>query len=94
MPVKGSRSMNKVKLEICCGTACYMLGADKLFKIEPLFPAEWRDRVEVAAIPCLEECVSEELCGSPFVKIDGVTLRRATVESVLAALAERFRTEN
>ena len=85
--------MDKIKLEICCGTTCYLLGADKLLKIEQLFPPAWRDRVAVSATPCLEECVTEKLCGAPFVKLDGTTMSRATVESIFAALAERFKTE-
>ena len=41
--------MDKVKVEICCGTACYLLGAANLMSIEDEIPAEFRDKVEVEA---------------------------------------------
>ena len=41
--------MEKVKVEICCGTACYLLGAANMMDLEDQLPAEWRGRVEVEA---------------------------------------------
>ena len=78
--------MEKINLEICCGTTCYMLGADKLLKIESELPEEWRDRVDVCAIPCLDQCMSENLCGAPFVKLNGEIIAHATPEIVLDAI--------
>ena len=78
--------MDKIHLEICCGTTCYMLGADKLLKIENEMPDEWRERVEVCAIPCLDQCMSENLCGAPFVKINGEVIARAAPEIVFDAI--------
>ena len=37
--------MEKVKVEICCGTACYLLGAANMMDLEDQLPAEWRGRV-------------------------------------------------
>ena len=34
--------MKKLQLEICCGTTCFMLGADKLLNIENEMPSELR----------------------------------------------------
>ena len=44
--------MDKIKVEICCGTACYLLGAANLMSIEDEIPAEFRDKVEVEARTC------------------------------------------
>ncbi len=74
--------MEKIKLEICCGTTCYMLGGDKLLKLDELMSEEWKDKVEISACPCMEECVSDKLCSAPVVKINGELYGRATVESV------------
>ena len=51
--------MDKIKVEICCGTACYLLGAANLMSIEDEIPAELRDKVEVEARTCLELCEKE-----------------------------------
>ena len=48
--------MDKIKVEICSGTACYLLGAANLMSIEDEIPAELRDKVEVEARTCLELC--------------------------------------
>ena len=42
-----------IKIEICCGTACYLLGAANMMNIEEQLPAEWRGKVEVEAKTCL-----------------------------------------
>lgn len=78
--------MEKVRLEICCGTTCYMLGAAKLMNMETLLPDEFRDRVEVVGVPCLNACVSESICRAPFVQINGELHGQASVESVFDEL--------
>ncbi len=80
--------MEKIKVEVCCGTVCYMLGGDRLLKLEQMMPPEWADRVEVCGCSCLEECVSEKMCGAPFVRINGQPYPRSTVESVCAKVLE------
>ena len=37
--------MDTVKVEICCGTACYLLGAAKMMDIESQLPEGCRGRV-------------------------------------------------
>ncbi len=81
--------MDKVKVEICCGTACYLLGAANLMSIEDDLPAELRGRVEVVARTCLELCEKENLGGAPYVRFNGTEIMaQATPEKVLARLAE------
>ncbi len=78
--------MEKIKLEICCGTTCYMLGGNKLLKLDQYMHPEWLDKVEISACPCVNECVSEKLCDAPFVRINGKIYGHASVESVCATI--------
>ena len=81
--------MEKIKVEICCGTACYLLGAANLMTIEDDIPADMRDKVEVEARTCLELCERENLGGAPYVRINGSEiLAQATREKVLDRLSE------
>ena len=81
--------MEKVKVEICCGTACYLLGAANLMSIEDEIPAEFRGRVEIEARTCLELCERENLGGAPYVRFnDTEIMSQATPEKVLARIAE------
>ena len=63
--------MNTIKVEICCGTACYLLGAAKMRNIEDELPEECRGRVEVEARTCLELCERDNLGGAPYVRFNG-----------------------
>ena len=81
--------MEKIKVEICCGTACYLLGAANLMTIEDDIPADMRDKVEIEARTCLELCERENLGGAPYVRINGSEiLAQASREKVLDRLSE------
>lgn len=79
----------KLKVEICCGTACYLLGAAKLMHLEDDLPPELRGRVEVEAKTCLELCERDNLGGAPYVRIGGAEIvSGATPEKVMARIRE------
>ena len=72
--------MKKLSLEICCGTTCFMLGADKLLNIENEMPSELRSRADIRAMPCLGLCNDTKLAGAPYVKLNGEIIEKATPE--------------
>lgn len=81
--------MNTIKVEICCGTACYLLGAAKMMNIEDELPEECRGRVEVEARTCLELCDRDNLGGAPYVRFNGSEIMcQATPEKVIARIRE------
>ena len=81
--------MGKVKVEICCGTACYLLGAAKLMNIENELPENCRGRVEIEARTCLELCERDNLGGAPYVRFNGSeVMAQATPEKVLKRIVE------
>ena len=78
-----------IKVEICCGTACYLLGAAKMMNLEEELPPDCRGRVEVEAKTCLDLCERENLGGAPYVRINGEEiLSQATPEKVIARIRE------
>lgn len=81
--------MEKVKVEICCGTACYLLGAARLMELESNLPAELKDKVEFEAKACLGMCNDDRLGGAPYVRINGSdVVSNATSDTVLARVRE------
>ncbi len=81
--------MEKIKVEICCGTACYLLGATRLMGIEQNLSKEMKDRVEFEVKPCLGLCNDERLGGSPYVRINGSeVLANATPDMVISRVNE------
>ncbi len=78
-----------IKVEICCGTACYLLGAAKMMNLEEALPPDCRGRVEIEAKTCLELCERENLGGAPYVRFNGEEIMcQATPEKVLARIRE------
>ena len=81
--------MNTIKVEVCCGIACYLLGAAKLMNLEEMLPEECRGRVEVEAKTCLELCERDNLGGAPYVRFNGSEIMsQATPEKVVARIRE------
>ncbi|MEA4863239.1 hypothetical protein SDC9_166947 [bioreactor metagenome] len=79
--------MDRIKLEICCGTTCYMLGGASLLNIERMLPEDWREMMDVSAQPCMDACAHENLGSAPFVRINGELLANATPEKVYRRVA-------
>ena len=78
-----------IKVEVCCGTACYLLGAAKMMYLEDQLPEDCRGRVEIEAKTCLELCERENLGGAPYVRFNGTEIMsQATSEKVLARIRE------
>ncbi len=80
--------MEKIKIEICCGTACYLLGAARLMELEGSLPADLAGCVEIEAKTCLGLCNDESLGGAPYVRINGEALSNATPDAVVARVRE------
>ena len=81
--------MNTIKVEICCGTACYLLGAAKMMNIEDQISEECRGRVDIEAKTCLELCERDNLGGAPYVRFNGSEIMsQETTEKVLARIRE------
>ena len=81
--------MKKVTVEICCGTACYLLGSAKLLTLEEQLPEEWKEFVQIKALPCLNLCESAKLGAAPFVRLNqSEIMPEATLEKVLARIGK------
>jgi len=79
----------KVRVQICVGTACHIMGAADLITIGDLIAEPLRDRVEIQGIACMDLCRDEAHGKPPFVIIDGQTLAEATLDKVLARVERR-----
>ncbi len=81
--------MDRIRVEICCGTACYLLGSAKMMNLEEQLPEECRGRVEIEAKPCLELCNRDNLGGAPYVRLNGTeVMGQATPEKVIARICD------
>ncbi len=78
--------MSKIKVEICMGTTCYVLGASSLLQVQEALPAELASRVEIDGASCLELCKNGQFGKAPFVRVNGETISEATIPKLVQAI--------
>lgn len=82
---------NKIKVEICLGTTCYVLGSFRLSALEEQLPPELKDRVEVVGCACLDVCHDRNYGNAPFVRInEDRIVDNATIEKVIDILRDDY----
>ncbi|WP_294506886.1 (2Fe-2S) ferredoxin domain-containing protein [uncultured Victivallis sp.] len=82
---------NKIKVEICLGTTCYVLGSFRLSALEEQLPPELKERVEVVGCACLDVCHDRNYGNAPFVRInEDRIVDNATIEKVIDILRDEY----
>jgi NADH:ubiquinone oxidoreductase subunit E len=80
--------MKKIKVAICTGTSCYMMGGSELLLLVDYLSPEELDRVEIEAVDCFGFCNKAEAGKSPFVTINEERLDQASIQSVTGRIRE------
>lgn len=80
-----------VKVVICAGTTCYVMGGADLTGLRDDLSAEIADQVEISGSPCLEFCKSEQHRSAPFVKVNDTIITQATVAKITAEIVRQIR---
>jgi NADH:ubiquinone oxidoreductase subunit E len=75
--------MEKIKVEICFGTACFVMGGSHLQELENALENELKDKVEIIPQSCLGLCNSREFNQAPYVKVNGDVVDGATIDKVI-----------
>ena len=80
----------KVKVSICMGTACFVMGASELLLLEEKVPENLKDKVELEleGITCFEACRDDSMGKPPFVKVNGELISQANVMTVLDKISQ------
>ncbi|MBK3517397.1 NAD(P)H-dependent oxidoreductase subunit E [Carboxylicivirga marina] len=75
----------KYKIQICCGTMCYIMGGAELHLLNDHLPSNLKDKVSIEGIPCIGKCDTKEK-HHPCVKINGEELNNATSQKIVKQL--------
>lgn len=78
----------KIKVSICTGTACYVMGGSEILVIEDSLPKNLKDIVEIEGITCLEKCKNSVYGKPPFVLVNDQIISEATLGKVLEKINE------
>lgn len=75
----------KYKVQICCGTMCYIMGGAELHLLNECLPVQLQEKVSIEGIPCIGKCDSNEKL-HPCVLINGEELNNATTQKIIKKL--------
>lgn len=83
---------NQIRVVICAGTACHVMGGSELFLVKERLDPAIRDRVIIEGETCLDLCRlgapgTGPGGGAPYAIVDGTTVERADIGKLAAAIA-------
>lgn len=80
--------MKTVTIEICMGSACYLLGAQELIEMIQALPDEIQERIDLRGSTCLKACGQ-----GPNITVDGELVHNVTPEMLRKILEEKLEVE-
>lgn len=82
--------MDKIKIKICSGTSCFVMGASQIQLLEFDPPEDIKDYIEVEETRCQQHCQnqSSKYNHGPFVEINGELIENADFEKVTNKIRE------
>lgn len=78
----------RVKVSICTGTTCYLMGGAHLLTFDEMLDPCTAQDVEIVGSHCLGLCNSEANGKPPFVKVNDHIISDATLNTVLEKVRE------
>lgn len=78
--------MDKIKVTICTGTACFVMGASEIMLLAEKLPDDLKDKVEIQGCTCMGECHGERKAHLPFVKINDEVMEDANIPEIIDRL--------
>lgn len=80
--------MDTIKLKICMGTMCYVMGGAELKAAVDSLPPEQRERIDLSYSPCLGDCNGGG--EPPYVQLNGRTIARVSKAGLIQILKEEL----
>ena len=83
--------MEKIKIQICLGTTCFVMGAGNLQTVSEELARRFPNKVEVVGVPCLGACNEKtSFSKAPFVKVGDVLIGEADFEKIVAEIGRQL----
>lgn len=82
--------MEKVKITICSGTSCFVMGAAAIQALEFTPPEDIADKIEIVESRCMNLChnANDKHNHGPFVMVNDELIEEATYEEVVNKVRE------
>lgn len=82
--------MEKIKIEICTGTACFVMGSPELLKVTDLLPPKIKSVCEITPILCCNLCRDWENVKPPIAKVNGKIIGATTLTALKEKVMNAF----
>ena len=88
--------MEKVKIKICCGTSCFVMGAAQIQVLEFARRPDIADKIEIEEARCMNHCknTTAKYNRGPFVLVNDELIEEANFEKVVNKVREILNREN
>lgn len=84
----------KIKVRVCVGTHCYVMGNHNLKDIKDQLPDDLKERVFVEGSVCLGCEKMTKNPQHPYVEVDGTLIENASLEKIIIRLRQLVEAEN
>ena len=75
--------MDTIKVEICTGTTCYVMGAGDILELNDHIDEHMAQNIEIFGSNCMDLCKEGQYGKAPFVKVNNTLVSEATVLKVV-----------
>ena len=85
--------MDKIKVRICVGTSCFVMGSAQIQSLEFNAPADIADKIEIVEERCMNlyKDIARKRNHGPFVYIDDELIEEASYEKVVSKIREKLK---
>ena len=84
--------MDKVKVKICQGTTCYVMGGDIIKSMLTALTEKYGDKIEITSARCLGNCNENgSFSKAPYVYVEDEVISSADLDKVMKAIEKRLK---
>jgi len=85
--------MEKVKVRICVGTSCFVMGSAQIQSLEFNAPSDIADKIEIIEERCMGLCkdITSKHNRGPFVYVNDELIEEASYEKVVSKIREQIK---
>ncbi|MBQ8466027.1 MAG: NAD(P)H-dependent oxidoreductase subunit E [Alphaproteobacteria bacterium] len=84
--------MEKIKVKICQGTTCFVMGGDTIKAMADALAEKYGDKIEIVPVRCLETChESDSFSKAPYVFVDEEVVSAADLEKVINVIESKLK---
>ena len=86
--------MEKVKVKICEGTTCYVMGGATVRSMLTTLTQKYADKIEITSARCLGSCnKNDSFSKAPYVIVDDEEISSADLNKVMEVIERKLNNE-